>query len=37
MLGRYVGGSPPNFICSHVPMEMFLFYEMRKEETKGES
>jgi len=23
-------GSSPNFICSHVPMEIFLFYEMRK-------
>jgi hypothetical protein len=24
--------SSPNFICSHVPMEIFLFYEKRKEE-----
>jgi len=23
-------GSSPNFICSHVPMEIFLSYEMRK-------
>jgi hypothetical protein len=23
-------GSSPNLICSHVPMEIFLFYEMRK-------
>jgi hypothetical protein len=23
-------GSSPNFICSHVPMKIFLFYESRK-------
>jgi hypothetical protein len=23
-------GSSPNFICSHVPMEIFLFYEIGK-------
>jgi hypothetical protein len=23
-------GNSPNFICSHVPMEIFLFYQMRK-------
>jgi hypothetical protein len=23
-------GSSPNFVCSHVPMEIFLFYKMRK-------
>jgi hypothetical protein len=23
-------GELPNFMCSHVPMEIFLFYEMGK-------
>jgi len=26
----YAGGAPPNFVCFHAPMEIFLFYEMRK-------
>jgi hypothetical protein len=30
-LGRcYAGGSSPNFVCSHIPMEIFLFYKMGK-------
>jgi hypothetical protein len=24
-------GSSLNFICSHVPMEIFIFYELRKQ------
>jgi hypothetical protein len=28
--GYDAGGSSPNFICSHVPMGIFLFYKMRK-------
>ncbi len=28
--GLMPGGSSPNFICSHVPMEIFLFYKMGK-------
>jgi hypothetical protein len=33
-LGRYGGQAPPNLICSHVPMEIFLFYKMVKEARK---
>jgi hypothetical protein len=33
-LGHYAEGSSPNFICSHVPMEIFLFNETRKKEAR---
>jgi hypothetical protein len=26
------GELPPNFICSHVPIEVFLFYKMGKKQ-----
>jgi len=29
-LGRYVWGSSPNFTCSHIFMEIFLFYQTGK-------
>jgi len=28
-------GSSPNFICSHTPIEIFLFYETRKHWRKS--
>jgi hypothetical protein len=27
-----IWGSSLNFVCSHVPIEIFLFYEMRKKQ-----
>ncbi len=32
-LGRGSWGSSLKFLCSHVPMEVFLFYETRKKEV----
>jgi hypothetical protein len=31
-LGHYAKGAPPIYMfpCSHVPMEIFLFYQMKK-------
>jgi hypothetical protein len=34
-LGHYAPGELPNLICSHVPMEVFLFYERGKKKGKS--